>query len=401
MTEFGAWYETPLVDGRIGLRRVVGPLPPLRIEDGELVGQRSRVSSRGVLVRSGRDGELTGVPVPVPTAGELCADPSDGGVRTRDNRLAAGGDNMAVTQATWFGMVNAFVHSERMLLHLDRLLIGLGAAPLPVLPVLVGAHAGSRLPGYGQGDGDFRSGRMRPLSGGHYRLSRRTSVVPELHPVSPTGEVHLGPGRLAQSFAGRPSYLRSAAHNPATIYHEIGHHLCRHTADLRLNAERRPEEQRNGKSALDEGVADYLAASRLGTGRPYGWYHAARGLARDPGEPGDRHLDDDDPHAAGAWWAALLWQGRTDLLQEQQIERATDHERVVLATLLAIGAVGRDAGRGPRPHRERELSTTGLVVNWYLATAEGLLGRRAAATLRIGVERGLADAARVDATAPC
>ena len=49
---------------------------------------------------------------------------------------------------------------------------------------------------------------MRPLSGGHYRLSQRTTGVPEPEPVAPNGEIHLGPGRLRKPFLGNPSYLR-------------------------------------------------------------------------------------------------------------------------------------------------------------------------------------------------
>src|SRR5204863_2291405 len=144
-------------------------------------------------------------------------------------------------------------HARRAALTANQLLVEIGAGPLPQLEVVVGAHFGSKLPGYGEGDGDFRTGGLRPLSGGHYRLSARTTGVPEPIPVSPSGEIHLGPCRYRKPFAGWVSYLRNAAHNPAIVYHEFGHHLCRHTADFRLNAERRPRNQRNGKVGVEEG----------------------------------------------------------------------------------------------------------------------------------------------------
>src|SRR5262249_26784208 len=155
-------------------------------------------------------------------------------------------------EATRFGMVNAFFHTTGIARRMNVLLADLGAAPLPQLPVVVGAHAGSRLPGFAQGDGDFRKGHMRPLMGGHYRVSTRTTAVPEHVRVAATGEVHLGPGWSRRPFAGHAGYLRNAAHNPATICHEYGHHLCRHTADFRLNTERRPNRQRNGKTGIEE-----------------------------------------------------------------------------------------------------------------------------------------------------
>ena len=166
---------------------------------------------------------------------------------------------------------------------------------------------------------------------------------------------HILEARLSQPFAGQEGYLRSAAHNPATIYHELGHHLCRHTADFRLNAERAPAEQRNGKIGADEGVCDYLTASFLGTGRPYGWYRAERGERRDPDAwreldlaPDDAHEDisedahediqehaHDDVHDEGARWAALWWRCRRRLL-EGGLASGVDHEPRAVAHRVAV-----------------------------------------------------------------
>jgi hypothetical protein len=377
----GQFYDAAPSDGVVRLRLVRGPLPELEVVSGELTGAQVRVSARAVLVEAGPDGELVGRAMPALAAGgsRLCFDPARGGVRTRDNRMARGAHNDAVEQATGFGMVNAFLHSTRITEYFNRLLAELGAPMLPELRVVVAAHSGSRLPGFAQGDGDYRSGRMRPLAGGHYRLSQRTTGVPEPLPVVPTGEVHLGPGRLSQQFAGQDGYLRSAAHNPATIYHELGHHLCRHTADFRLNAERAPAEQRNGKIGADEGVCDYLTASFLGTGRPYGWYRAERGERRDPDAwreldvaPEDAHeairedaheyiheREHGDVHDVGARWAALWWRCRRRLLDGGMASGA-DHDRVVVAALLAVGQVGRQAGHGVRPQSAQRAKAEGI-----------------------------------------
>src|SRR5207302_637030 len=89
-------------------------------------------------------------------------------------------------------------------------------------------------------DGDFlfdpRRDRGVPFQGGRYRLpSHRYTDAWEYTPVSPDGEIHLGPGRSALQFgalveaAGGP-YQHNASHNGAILYHEYGHHINRHTA---------------------------------------------------------------------------------------------------------------------------------------------------------------------------
>ena len=367
--------------GMVVLDLVEEPLINVAVVDGELAGPEVCVSSRAVLVEEAASGELRGRPLEPLTLvdGGLCFDPQDGGVRTRENRLARGAFNALVAEATRFGMVNAFVHARRAAHFVNQLLADLGAPPLPSLKVVVGAHSGSRLPGFGQGDGDFRSGRLRPFSGGHYRLSRITSGVPELVPVAPTGEIHLGPSRNRKPFAGEPSYLRNAAHNPAIIYHEYGHHLCRHTADFRLNGERRPAAQRNGKTGIEEGVCDYLAASLIGTGQPYGWYgRAGRRLDME----GERHPGDGvqaDAHAIGARWAALWWQCRRRLVDRDLLPSGLAHDRVVIAALLEVAQVAR-RGRGDRRRRrEREAQrcAPATMVDAYLGALKSAAGSSA------------------------
>jgi hypothetical protein len=364
---FGQFYETVLVGGTdVVLQLRCASLPALEVRDGILTGAEVRVATRGVLVVADGDG-LAGRPLePISLReGALCFGPVGGGVRTRDNRLAGGSYNEAVAEATRFGMVNAYLHATRVARYVNRLLGQLGAPALPVLPVIVSAHSGSRLAGFGHGDGDYRSGRMRPLSGGHYRVSQRTTGVPEPDLIWPSGEMHLGPGRLRQPFAGRDSYLRAAAHNPATIYHEYGHHLCRHTADFRLNAERPPAEQRNGKPGLEEGVCDYLAASMLRTGRPYGWYRRERGERRDPAGWSGRNDDGlVDGYALGARWAALWWRCRQRLQLHGHLD-AEGHDRALMATLLALGATA-EPGTGSRRARQLRRCSPETVLDAYL-----------------------------------
>ena len=374
--------------GEVQLKLVDAPLEGIAVIDGCLVGSEVRVATRAVLVDVDPDGALRGCPVdPLELRdGTLCFDPSQGGVRTRENRRARGAFNRLVAEANRFGMVNAYVHAERAARSFNGLLADVGAAPLPVLHVVVGAHFGSKLPGYGCGDGDRHSGALRPMSGGHYRLSTRTTGVPELWPVEPDGEVHLGPRRYRKPFAGWMAYLGNAAHNPAIVYHELGHHLCRHTADFRLNAERNPTSQRNGKTGIEEGVCDYFAAVLLGSGRPYGWYRAERGHKRDPELPrhASEHHDRSDPHAVGATWAAAWWRSRRELVTQGHLRSALDHDRTLARALLAVGEVGRGGKHRTRPQREERRSSANTMLSAYLDAvreAAGSSGAGAAAAI--------------------
>jgi hypothetical protein len=369
-------------------------LDDVDVVDGSIEGPDVWVSTRAVLVETADDGSLYGRPVePLePRNSTLCFDPSQGGIRTRDNRRARGAFNAIVAEANRFGMVNAYVHTQRALRTLNRLLSECGAAPLPRLHVVVSAHSGSRLPGYGCGDGDRRAGELRPLSGGHYRLSTRTRGVPEPAPVEPNGEIHLGPSRYRKPFAGFRSYLRNASHNPAIIYHEIGHHLCRHTADFRLNSERRPEVQRNGKTGVEEGVSDYFAASLLGSGRPYGWYRGDRGRRRDPEMSRFNATDvPSTPHGLGAVWAAAWWQCRTEFVEEGRLASAEDHDRALIRALLAIGEIGGGGSRRTRAGRESVRSSDAVMREAYLDALREVGGAPAAAAASIMDFHGLGE----------
>jgi hypothetical protein len=230
-------------------------------------------------VRDERGGQLFG-------GSPLVFDPAAGG------GPAAG--PAAEVQARAFGVVNAAFHAQRALQYVSALL-GHG---LPRLTVRIGLH-----------------GRW---GGGHYRLPAGAGAG-EPETLAPAGEVHLGGGAGFLTVPGGGRYFRAPAHNTAIIYHETGHHICRHTADFRLGKLRPPQRQANAKIALDEGTADFLTAVLLGSPDIYGWHRAhlppsdQRRRMLDPrwtmahfrGGPGS------DPHADGTVWASACWSART------------------------------------------------------------------------------------------
>lgn len=227
-----------------------------------------------------------------------------------------------------FGVVNTAYHLGRALERVAALL-GRG---LPPLVARVGAHA-ARHPGWG---------------GGHYRLpAENYSTLPEDEPPVSTGEIHLGAGGRVVPLDGR-AYLHTASHDPAIVYHEFGHHVTNHTADLRCNRRRPPEAQTNRKIPIDEGTCDYIAAILMGTPDIYGWHRAGvpsysarrrrldapRTMAHFVG--GHRS----DPHADGAIWSAALWASRCELERRGFLPDRFD--AVVLRALDRIGRADPD-----------------------------------------------------------
>jgi hypothetical protein len=213
---------------------------------------------------------------------------------------AAGGGplagQVADRQARAFGVVNAAFHTQRALRYAADLL---GHA-LPRLLVRIGMHD-----------------EPRRWGGGHYRLPD-PALPDEPEAMSPSGEVHLGGGRAFVAVPGRGRYFHAPAHNAAIVYHEAGHHLCRHTADFRLNRLRPPRRQANKKIALDEGTADLLTAVLLGAPDIYGWQRRAipesdqrrRMLSPRWTMAHFRGGHDSDPHTDGTVWASACWSAR-------------------------------------------------------------------------------------------
>jgi hypothetical protein len=300
-----------------------GPGGPGRYSEVELevvaVGPAELVLPEAT-IRDERGGDLlTG-------SGSLVFDPARGG-----GELAGTG---RARQARAFGVMNTGFHVQRALRLWARLL----GHRLPHLVVRIGMHD--------QG---------RRWGGGHYRLPGQG---PQADPdaVTPTGEVHLGTGAGFVQVPQVGRYFHAPAHNPAIIYHEVGHHVCRHTADFRLNGLRPPWEQANKKTALDEGSADVLTAILLDTPDIYGWHRQAvpeneqRRRKLDPrwtmahfqGGPGR------DPHADGTVWASACWSARTRIRHA-----GFDPARFDALFLRGLQLAGHD-GDGLAEHALRE-----------------------------------------------
>lgn len=281
---------------------------PGRLEDVdldvEIVDDRT-VAAEGVTVAEQRPGPLF-------RSGSLRFDPCAGG-----GPLAPQEEGL---QARAFGVLNATVHLQRGLRTFRRL-----GAPLPHLLVKVGMHAPDH------------------WGGGHYRLPAPSyTVLEEAEPVAEAGEIHLGAGSEFLRLAGQ-RYFHAPAHDPAIICHELGHHLCRHTADFRLNQLRDPAAQTNHRSPIEEGTADFVAAILCDSADIYGWH---RGHVP-PYEKLRRCLDtpwtmadylggsEKDPHADGVVWASALWAARSTL--QGQGRRAEEFDAAVVEALVAIG----------------------------------------------------------------
>ncbi len=294
-------------------------------------------------------------------AGDFLFQQGRGGGRIDKVALGAPDFRWRYVQAARFGEVNAYYHVDRIATYVNGLLQSIDRPPLPPLVVAVNAHhAATTLDAAGRRDGVAGRRQWLPFQGGHYRLSNRTTEVEELDPVSATGEVHLGPGwrlvehgALAETAGGR--YRANASHNPGIIYHEFGHHITRHTADLCANERRRPHRQDNRKTSLDEGVSDYWAATLLDTPHIWAFHHRHDAHLVHPRSlvSGKTMADHDpdpkaDPHANGTIWAAMLWDLRTALARTEP-EGTWVADRLVLASLVGIGQIGRhDLGLRPR-----------------------------------------------------
>lgn len=204
-------------------------------------------------------------------------------------------------QARQFGLLNVAFHAQRALRTAAELL----GRPLPHLLIRIGVHEETR--------------RWR---GGHYRVCARSFDPPEFGPVRETGEVHLGGGSGFVTSRDAEPYFAAPAHNVSIIYHEIGHHVCRHTADFRLNSLRPPRAQTNKKVAVDEGSCDVFTAIMIGHPDIYGWHRNAvpewdpRRRALDPRWTMSRFIGGSgDPHQDGSIWASACWSARERVIE--------------------------------------------------------------------------------------
>lgn len=222
-------------------------------------------------------------------ADDILSDPAGGGgplvgaERDRDARR--------------FGLTNVAFHAQRALRTAAELL----GHPLPHLLIRIGMHESPRRWG-----------------GGHYRVAARTYDPPEVGHARTTGEIHLGGGSsLVPSVDGGDSYFAAPSHNLAIINHEIGHHVCRHTSDFRLNRLRAENRQTNKKVAVDEGTCDMFTAIMLDTPDIYGWHRATipewdrrRRMLSPQWTMAGFQGSSADPHQDGTIWASACWSAR-------------------------------------------------------------------------------------------
>jgi hypothetical protein len=390
--------------------RVTATVVPLLRLDTDGAGS-SRLWGRHVRVRNGgavnepdpARGAVRGVPIgdAQPNAeGDFLFEPGRGGGRIDKVVLGAPDFQWRYIQASHFGEVNAYFHLDRIAAYVEDLLRQLGAPPLPQVIAVVNAHHAATEEN-GVRDGVRRGGRWLPFQGGHYRLPNRRYDLYEHKPISPNGEIHLGPGRqlleygaLVEAAGGR--YRANASHNAGILYHEYGHHITRHTVDFRANALRPLDRQNNCKTAMDEGTCDYWAATMLGTPYIWAWHHrhdaeevhfrsltSSKTMADYDSSPGA------DAHANGTIWAAALWGLRTRLgAWEPDGARQTD--LLVLKALLLMGQLPSDRRDASLTsiRRARQSYTAGLLA---LLQADELLngGRQREAILASFAKHGI------------
>ena len=315
-------------------------------------------------------------------AGDFIFEPGRGGGRLDKVTLAEPDMRIRYVQAAHFGETNTYFHLDRIALYIDTLLRELGAPSLPPVVAVVNAHhAVTEIQGVR--DGVYRNEHWLPFQGGHYRLPSRSYDIQEREPLSPNGEIHLGPGwrlvehgALVRAAGGR--YRANAAHNAGIIYHEYGHHITRHTADFRANALCRPDRQNNQKTSMDEGTCDYWAATMLETPHIWAWHRRHDAVEIHP-----RSLTSSktmaeydsrrgaDPHANGTIWGAALWDLRSQLRAiEPDGARTTD--LLLLQALILIGGL-IDPQRQPSITRIRRIREPFAVGVAALLQADALL----------------------------
>ena len=355
----GLVYSWDVGDGNAQPGRAIRTVVPLRNLSPHskgvqtLSGRFVDVRNAGIINQPGLPG---GDPAPTPLGnatpdddGHFLFDPGRGGGRVDRVLLADDGFRWRYVQAARFGEVNVYHHVDRIAAHVHALLVEVGGPALPTVVAVVNAHHAAIQDADGHRDGVHRpDGRWVPFQGGHYRLPGHAAIVPEESPIAADGEIHLGPGQqltrngaLSRSVAG--AYRANASHNPGIIYHEYGHHITRHTADFRANRLRRWDKQSNRKTGLDEGTADYWAASLLGTPHIWFFHHAERGATTH-----HRSLTSEstmqtysrgpraDPHANGTIWASALWEIR-DRAAAIHRDGPGATNRLLLQALLLIG----------------------------------------------------------------
>ena len=318
-----------------------------------LSGQYVHVRNAGALNEPGmKSGNFHAVPIgdAQPNSdGNFFFDPGRGGGRIDRTPLVKPSYRERYIQSSHFGEVNTYYHLDRIASYVDRLLRELGVPSLPRVAAAVNAHhAATEEHGLRDGIRGTRSGKWLPFQGGHYRLPSRRYDQSEFAPLSPNGEIHLGPGwQLLRhgalvEHAGR-LYRANASHNAGIIYHEYGHHITRHTADFQANSLRSPNRQKNRKSPIDEGTSDYWAAAMLDTPHIWAWHRRhdeqeihPRSLSSSKTMADYDDRPEADEHLNGTIWGAALWDLRTQLAATDP-DGSRKADLLVLQTLLLLG----------------------------------------------------------------
>ncbi|HEY3412741.1 MAG TPA: CapA family protein [Armatimonadota bacterium] len=337
-----------------------------------------RVRNASWLNVSGPDGESYR-PEPVGCAqpdadGDFLYEPVRGGGRVDKMPVPGPLRRARYIEASRFGEVNTYYHLDLIAGYMDGLLHELGMPSLPPIVAVVNAHHAATETDLVR-DGVLKSKGWLPFQGGHYRLPSRTFDIQEYEPVSPDGEIHLGPGWQLWTHGALPdcagtAYRANASHNAGILYHEYGHHLTRHTADFRANSLRAPDNQNNRKSAMDEGTCDYWAAVMLQTPHIWAWHRRhdeqevhARSLVSSATMADFDASPTADAHANGTIWGTALWDFRTAVA----LAEAGDGRRADRLVLQALHLMGRWYGEKERATvkgvcRARQEFATGLAA---------------------------------------
>lgn len=355
-----AW--TPIsvhhLGGRVELATV--SLPHLEPGAGSLCGRFATVHNAAVINEPGRTpNEILSCPLGDASPdrfGDYLFNPGNGGGRLDKVEVAPEDMRFRYIQASRFGEVNTYFHLTLISSYIDDLLEELGIASLPSIVARVNAHHGVPLRGRSR-DGIQRGDRWTAFQGGHYRLPSARSRPQESETLTLTGEIHLGPGQHLSSFGALAElwgsrYRANASHNAGILYHEYGHHITRHTADLQANNHRAQDRQSNRKTALDEGTCDYWAATMLNTPHIWAWHqrHDAESMHPRSLSSSVSMMDFDscstaDPHVNGTIWGAALWDLR-NVLCEHDAACARHSDLLVLCALHILGTIDSTVTRG-------------------------------------------------------
>ncbi|TSA33856.1 MAG: hypothetical protein D4R64_13415 [Porphyromonadaceae bacterium] len=351
------WTPDPTLPLGGSIQKSIVPLRwvnPFQFDDAWLSSQYAVIKNAG-LINLPDDLSPAFITSPLGDAqpnseGNFIFEPYNGGGRMDKEPLVDEWRRHKNIQVSRFGEVNTFYHINKIASYVDELLKELGERPFPRVKVLVNAHpAIYKKDGLIDGYRKPETGKWLPFQGGHYRLSSENLAdIPEPLPISPSGEIHLGPGRCLTEQGALPEYANcnyrcNSSHNAGIIYHEYGHHITRHTADFMANRFQAPHRQSNRKSDLDEGYSDYWAATLLDCSHIWAWHRKHDAIEIHPRSLSSKKTMADfvagsnaEPHLNGTIFGATLWDIRKKFC-ETYSDGANKMDLIVLKSLILIG----------------------------------------------------------------